>query len=76
MEIIPILKSFSTVKDVRGIIKKIYEETGITHSESNQQVNNLYQNPKNIKIEDRLNYQYVIGNYYPPLDEFDPYVIK
>mmetsp|Transcript_27928 Transcript_27928/g.27781 ORF Transcript_27928/g.27781 Transcript_27928/m.27781 type:complete len:158 (+) Transcript_27928:235-708(+) len=76
LDIIPILKSLAAVKDVRGVIKRIFESTGITHSESNQHVNDLYQNPKNIKEDDQLNYKAVMGNYYPPMEEYDPIKIS
>ena len=43
-DIIPILTSLAKVKDVRGIIQRIFEQTGISHSESNKMVNDSYQN--------------------------------
>lgn len=71
-ELIPILKSLAKVKDVRDVIEKIFSNIGITHAESNKLVNDQYQLDHNIAEECREMYAIVMGNYYPPLPQYDP----
>lgn len=74
-DLMPILKSLSKVKDVRSVVSKIFDQMGITHSEANELVNNLYQIPENIEKNHRYGYQLVAGNYYEPLPEYDPEIL-
>lgn len=70
-DIIPILKSLSKVKDVRKIIKQVTLKLSSSNDEMNKMINNQYQLNKNIKIADRPLYISIIGNYYPPQNEYN-----
>ena len=36
----------------------------------------MYQKDRNIKIDDRVAYQAIMGNYYPPQEEYNPKRLK
>ena len=75
-DLIPILKSLSKVKDVRKIIRQVSSKMTISVSEFNKNINDMYQKDRNIKIDDRVAYQAIMGNYYPPQEEYNPKRLK
>ena len=52
-DLLTILKSLAKVKDVRKVIQKIMDKITVDSDQNQNSVSNVYQNPKNIKKEDR-----------------------
>lgn len=72
LDILPILESLAKVKDVKTVINKIIDKMS-TFFDAKQVIEDTsYQDPKNIKIEDREKYIQIIGNYNPKEEGYNP----